>query len=69
MRGSRKIRSPLVEAAPKDMFAAQGALGRKCYVVPSADLVVVRLGDDPDFIGKEKFDQRFWELLRKAAAN
>lgn len=68
LRGTRKIRSPLVASAPKDMFAAQGALGRKCYVVPSADLVVVRLGDDPDSVGDEKFDQRFWQLLRKAAA-
>jgi CubicO group peptidase (beta-lactamase class C family) len=44
------------------MYAAQGALGRKVYVVPSRDLVVVRLGDAPD----EDFNQRFWELLTAA---
>jgi CubicO group peptidase (beta-lactamase class C family) len=49
----------LAPAAPADMYAAQGALGRKVYVVPSLALVVVRLGDNPD----EDFNQKFWELL------
>jgi CubicO group peptidase (beta-lactamase class C family) len=53
----------LARAAPNDMVAAQGALGRKVYVVPSLDLVVVRLGDEPD----ADFNQRFWELLTAAA--
>ncbi len=53
----------LAPAAPGDMYAAQGALGRKVYVVPSLDLVVVRLGDSPD----NDFNQRFWELLMAAA--
>jgi CubicO group peptidase (beta-lactamase class C family) len=53
----------LAPAAPGDMFAAQGALGRKVYVVPSLALVVVRLGDAPD----DDFNQRFWELLMAAA--
>ena len=53
----------LAPAAPGDMVAAQGALGRKVYVVPSLDLVVVRLGDAPD----DDFNQRFWELLMAAA--
>jgi len=53
----------LAPAAPGDMVAAQGALGRKVYVVPSLDLVVVRLGDTPE----EDFNRRFWELLMAAA--
>jgi CubicO group peptidase (beta-lactamase class C family) len=52
----------LAPAAPKDMIAAQGALGRKLYVVPSLGLVVVRLGDTPD----DDFNRRFWELLMTA---
>jgi CubicO group peptidase (beta-lactamase class C family) len=52
-----------VPAAPGDMYAASGALGRKVYVVPSLDLVVVRLGDAPDV----DFNQQFWELLMAAA--
>jgi CubicO group peptidase (beta-lactamase class C family) len=53
----------LAPAAPEDLYAAQGALGRKLYVVPSLDLVVVRLGDSPG----DAFNQRFWELLMAAA--
>ena len=32
---------------PTDAFAAMGYLGNKCYVIPSLDLVVVRIGDGP----------------------
>ncbi len=53
----------LAPAAPGDMYAAQGLLGRKVYVAPSLGLVVVRLGDAPD----ADFNQRFWELLMAAA--
>ena len=53
----------LAPAAPGDLFAALGALGRKLYVVPSLDVVVVRLGDTPD----EDFNRRFWELLMAAS--
>lgn len=53
----------LVSAAPADMYAALGALGRKVFVVPGSNLVVVRLGDaTPD----EDFNQKFWELLLAA---
>jgi hypothetical protein len=45
------------------MCAAQGALGRKLYVVPSLGLVIARLGDEPE----DRFNQRFWELLMAAA--
>ncbi|MFV2090119.1 MAG: FG-GAP-like repeat-containing protein, partial [Pseudomonadales bacterium] len=49
----------LIPSAPSDLYAAQGALGRKLYVVPSLDLVVVRLGDQPE----RQFNNRFWQLL------
>jgi len=55
--------SVLAPAAPRDMAAAQGLLGRKVFVVPSLGLVVVRLGDAPD----DDFNRRFWELLMAAA--
>ncbi|PQO26565.1 serine hydrolase domain-containing protein [Blastopirellula marina] len=51
--------------APADMFSAKGALGRRCYVVPSLDLVVTRLGNNPG--NAAQFDARFWELLMAAA--
>ncbi len=65
--GLRRSRGPLNAAAPDDLVAALGALGRKCYIVPSLNLVVVRLGDNPEVIGQEKFDVEFWRQLIKAA--
>jgi CubicO group peptidase (beta-lactamase class C family) len=52
-----------VPSAPGDMYAASGGLGRKLYMVPSLDLVVVRLGNSPD----ADFNQQFWRLLMAAA--
>ena len=66
MRGRRKVNGPLLNTAPTDLYAAQGALGRKCYVVPSMQLVVTRLGNSPDSTGKKKFDREFWRLLMTA---
>ena len=67
VRGQRTVQGPLNAEAPSDMFAALGALGRKCYVVPSLDLVVTRLGDEPNAFGKKNFDLEFWRLMSKAA--
>lgn len=67
VRGQRTVKGPLNAEAPADMFAALGALGRKCYIVPSLDLVVTRLGDDPNAFGKKNFDLEFWRLMSKAA--
>jgi len=53
----------LAPAAPGDLYAAQGALGRKLYVVPSLNLVVVRLGDAP----ADDFNQALWQRLMAAA--
>jgi outer membrane protein assembly factor BamB len=50
--------------APKDMFSANGALNRRCFVVPSLQLVVTRLGDRPD--ANKDFDRQFWKLLAEA---
>jgi CubicO group peptidase (beta-lactamase class C family) len=52
----------LIPSAPGDLVAAQGALDRKCYVVPSLGLVVTRLGDQTG----EAFNNEFWKLLMKA---
>ncbi len=61
--GLRGGRTPsLIPAAPSDLFAAQGALGRKLYVVPSLKLVVSRLGDQPE----ADFNQQFWLKLMAA---
>ena len=54
---------PLVPTAPDDLFAGLGSLGRKVYVVPSLELVVTRLGDEPP---DEAFSNEIWKLLMKA---
>jgi len=46
------------------MYSANGALNRRCWVVPSLQLVVTRLGDQP---GRGRtFDGEFWKLLMAA---
>jgi len=57
-------KGPLIRTAPPDLAAAQGALGRKCYVVPSLDLVVTRLGDQPP---DKAFNDELWKRLSRGA--
>ena len=61
--GRGRQRGSLLPAAPEDLVAGLGALGRKVYVVPSQHLVVTRLGDAPG----AKFDEQFWKRLMAAA--
>jgi CubicO group peptidase (beta-lactamase class C family) len=67
VRAGRAVSGPLLKTAPTDLRAALGALGRKCYIVPSLDLVVTRLGDSPEALRLPKFDEEFWKLLMAAA--
>ncbi|MFT6436902.1 MAG: CubicO group peptidase (beta-lactamase class C family) [Candidatus Azotimanducaceae bacterium] len=53
----------IAPAAPSDMYAAQGALGRKLYVVPSMNLIVVRLGAQPE----KNFNQELWRRIMAAS--
>lgn len=57
------VDGPLIPSAPKDTVAAQGALGRKLFVTPSLDLVVTRLGDQPE----PDFNEQLWRRLMAAA--
>lgn len=66
VRAGRQVAGPLVRTAPNDLAAALGALGRKCYVVPSLELVVTRLGDTSEGTGQARFDGEFWRLLMDA---
>ncbi|MCP4175191.1 MAG: serine hydrolase [Fuerstiella sp.] len=65
LRGTRRAAGSLLPGAPKDLFSAQGALGRRCSISPSRQLVMVRIGDSPDKAGEPKYDQEFWRLLMK----
>jgi CubicO group peptidase (beta-lactamase class C family) len=53
----------LIPAAPKDMYAAQGKLGRRLYVLPSQQLVITRLGDQ----ASKNFNFEFFRRLRAAS--
>jgi len=55
----------MIAAAPKDLVAAHGALGRKLHVVPSLNLVVTRLGDQPE----KAFNNEFWKRIMAAKKN
>ena len=57
----------LVPNAPADMFAAMGAADQRLYVVPSKNLVIVRMGEasnpgNPNF-ALSGFDQALWEKI------
>jgi CubicO group peptidase (beta-lactamase class C family) len=58
-----RVDGPLIPAAPTDLVAALGAEDRKLYVVPSKQLVVVRMGQAAPDHG---FDQELWLRLMKA---
>lgn len=56
----------LIPSAPSDMVAMQGAGDRKLYLVPSMDLIVVRLGYTGSANGIS-FNDAFWRALMAAA--
>ena len=58
----------LVPNAPSDMVMALGKDDKKIYVVPSLNVVIVRLGDAAGNItlGPSSFDNEFWGLLKSA---
>ena len=58
---------PLVPSAPADMYAAMGAEDQRIYVVPSRNIVVIRMGDasdpsNPSF-ALSGFDNALWEKI------
>lgn len=58
---------PLVPNAPADMFAAMGASDQRIYVIPSKNMVVVRMGEasDPDnpSFAVSGFDNKLWAKI------
>lgn len=56
----------MVPNAPADMYAGLGRDDQKMYVVPSQDLVVIRLGDNAgasSLLGPSSFDNELWEKI------
>ncbi|MBI1338980.1 serine hydrolase [bacterium] len=61
--GRRRIEGRAVPEAPADMVAANGAFNRHLFVVPSARLIVVRMGDQPE----TGFPRELWKRIMAAA--
>jgi CubicO group peptidase (beta-lactamase class C family) len=60
---------PLASNAPADMIMALGKDDKKIYVIPSLDVVVVRLGDsagNTSQLGPSGFDNELWGKLKLA---
>ncbi len=64
--GSQVVFSgPLIPSAPSDLIAGLGKNDQKLYVVPSQNLVVIRLGNDAGdaLLGPSSFDNALWQRL------
>lgn len=61
---------PLVPNAPADMFAAMGAMDQRIYVIPSMNMIVIRMGEasDPDnpSFALSGFDDDLWGKINAA---
>jgi len=56
---------PLIPAAPADLYAALGKNDQKLHIVPSMDLVVVRMGNPSgiSLFAASPFDNELWTYL------
>ncbi|SNR76971.1 CubicO group peptidase, beta-lactamase class C family [Maribacter sedimenticola] len=55
----------LIPNAPAELYAALGKNDQKLYMVPSMDLVVVRMGgaSDEELLGPSSFDNEIWGYI------
>ncbi|WP_350287613.1 serine hydrolase domain-containing protein [uncultured Croceitalea sp.] len=55
----------LIPNAPSDTYAGLGKNDQKLYVIPSQNLVVVRMGEDSgeELLGPSSFDNVLWEQI------
>lgn len=64
--GSNQVfQTMVIPNAPLDLIAGLGANDQKLYVVPSKDLVIVRLGNDggTSIIGGSSYDNQLWSKI------
>lgn len=56
---------PMIPTAPADLFAALGKNDQKLYVVPSRELVVVRMGESAgqSALALSSFDTQLWQKI------
>jgi CubicO group peptidase (beta-lactamase class C family) len=60
------LNGAMIPNAPSDMFAALGKNDQKVYVVPSQDLVVIRMGESAgnSMLAVSSFDNELWGKLK-----
>lgn len=64
------IPSAVTPAAPADMFAAMGKNGQLINIVPSQNLIMIRMGDVPDnSLVPFLFQDDIWEKLNEIIVN
>ncbi|WP_430900789.1 MULTISPECIES: serine hydrolase domain-containing protein [unclassified Paraflavitalea] len=66
--GQTVYTGPLVPSAPSNMYAAMGASDQRIYVLPTQNIVVIRMGDasdpqNPNF-AVSGFDEALWKKLK-----
>ncbi len=62
-----EFQGSIIPEAPADMYAALGKNDQKLYIVPSKELVVVRMGNAAreSLLALSGFDNDFWKLINK----
>lgn len=68
LSGSQTINSGyLVPNAPAEMYAAMGAQDQRIYIIPSKNIVIIRMGDSADPENRNaalsNFDNYLWEKI------
>lgn len=60
------INGPLIPNAPADLYAGLGKNDQKLYIIPSMDMVIVRMGDasGQPTLALSSFDNELWGLLK-----
>ena len=58
---------PFIRSAPADMFAALGLNDQKIYVIPSRDMVVIRMGNSAydQSAALSKYDDTLWQKINQ----
>lgn len=58
------FQSDITPSAPDDMFAAMGKNGQLINIIPSENLVVIRMGDNPDgYLVPTGYQEDLWSRL------
>ncbi|GAA0872065.1 serine hydrolase [Gangjinia marincola] len=62
---TQEFSGSLIPSAPADLVAGLGANDQKLYLVPSQNLVIIRMGDDAGDpqLGPSAFDELLWQEL------